>query len=149
MYSNFKQSVLSISRQSSNPLYSVHLPLGGTFVLFVVAALLGGEVADRGLLPTVRFLSLIMLTLGLFASYMTGVRCAFGRQRWIVGQVSAGCTGMGAGFLWSGAAFGMGFLFLMVGALMGLLLIASQLQGRVKRRRLAVQAHRGTTTQPE
>ncbi len=121
--------------------FAVNLPLAVTFVLFVLGTFMGGEVADRELLPTVRFLSLVMLALALFAAFVTGTRCSCSRKRWTIGQISAGCTGLGAGLLWSGAAFFTGFGFLMIGALLGALLIASQLPERAKRRRLAMQAH--------
>ena len=136
---NPKQSVSTLSDQLSDRPYSRHLPLIVTFGLFVVAALTGGAADDNELLPTVRFLSLVMLALGMYAAYVTETRCAYGGKLWACALVSAGCTGLGAGFLWTGAAFGAGFLFLMLGGLVGSLLIANQLQEKVRRRRLAIQ----------
>lgn len=141
MSSNPNGTTPSQDSRLSNRMFAVNVPMAATFVLFVLGTFMGGEVADRGLLPTVRFLSLIMLGLGMYTAMMTGLRFAYSRKRWLTGQISSWCTGLGAGLLWSGAAFGAGFGFIVIGAVMGALLIAKVFQQRAQKRRLAMQAY--------
>ncbi len=143
MNSNSSANVSGTSTESrlSNPAYAINAPLAVTAVLFIVGAFLGGEVTDRELLPLVRFLSLVLLALGLYTAYMTGRYFSYSKKRWTGGQISSGFTGLGAGLLWSGAAFGAGFGFIMLGGVMGALLIAKMLQERAQRRRAAIQAN--------
>ncbi|MFK8082362.1 MAG: hypothetical protein AB8B97_18910 [Granulosicoccus sp.] len=118
-------------------------PLGGeligraaaisVFVLFVLAALTGGEVTDRGLLPLVRFISVLMLALGIYTSFTAGRYCAYSRNRWLTAQIAAACIGLGGGFVWSATSFGAGFTFFMVGVLLCALLIFKEMERRTDR----------------
>jgi len=110
------------------------IPAVVTFVLFVFAAAIGGEVTDREILPLVRFISLLMLALGIYTSVMMGRYCAYSRYRWRAGQVAAGCIGLAGGFVWSATAFGLGFIFFMAGVLLCALLVFKEMERKADRR---------------
>lgn len=104
------------------------IPAVVVFLLFVMAAIVGGEVADRGLLPLVRFISLLMLALGLYTSIMTSRYLTYSPTRWKFGQGAAALIGFSGGLVWSATAFGTGFLFFMVGTLVCALLVFKEME---------------------
>ena len=118
----------------SSPFIAVTVPAIATFVLFVLAAILGGAAADQDILILARFLGILILVLGIYVAVMAGRRCAYSLYRWLIGQTAAGSFGLAAGFVWSGSAFGFSFFFLLVGIFLCALLVAAELQRRSNRR---------------
>lgn len=115
-------SAISSSSKMFNGAFATRASIVFAIILFVLAALSGGDVSDRGLLPLVRFISLLMLVFAVFTTVMVGRYCAYSRNRWLVGQAAAGCIGLAGGFVWSATAFGFGFVFFMIGTLICALL---------------------------
>lgn len=133
MNSSTSTPVTSPSSSLSDTAFATKVPAIATFVLFVFAALIGGDIADRDILTLVRFISLVMLALGLYTAFKVGRYCAYSRNRWRVGQAAAGFMGLAAGFVWSATAYGFGFIFFMVGILTCALLFFKEMEKRTNR----------------
>ena len=114
--------------------FVVVLPAIVALVAFALSANAGGDVADRGILPLVRFLALVKLAAGFSVAVGVSLYCSRSRRRWLVGQAAAGCMSLGAGFVWSASAFGAGFVFFVTGAVTCGLLAAKELERRGRRR---------------
>lgn len=106
------------------------LPILFILCAFAVSASSGEEILDRGILPLVRFLSLLALASAIFSVFVVSQRCVYSRKRWIVGQVAAVCMAYGAGHLWTATAYGSGFTFYMVGVLLIVMLIVKEIEAR-------------------
>ncbi len=125
--------------ENSGHFISIGLPLIGILILFVLGVRGGGEVADRGILPLVRFLSLLILAMGVFSAVVVGLNYFTMKTRWIIGQTAAGFLGLSAGFIWSAAAYFSGFGALIIGVTVISLLMFNELGDRSKRQRFARQ----------
>lgn len=122
------------SQQSASGLSAAAIPALAALVLFIVAALFGGDIADRGLLPLVRFISLLMLALAIYTSVMVGRYCSYSPTRWKVGQVAAACIALAGGLVWSASSFGLGFVLFMTGTFMCAVLIFKEMERKTNRR---------------
>lgn len=120
----------------STHMIAIGLPLVGLFIFFVLGVRAGGEVADREILTLVRFISLLVLAMGIFTTFVVGYNYSKLRTRWVVGQISAGLMALSSGLLWSASAYGAGFIALMAGVAVITLLMFKEFGKRSQRRRL-------------
>ena len=134
MNNSTNEAANAFDSRLSDPIFAIRVPAIATFILFVLAAFMGGDAADRDILTLVRFLSLPILALGIYTAVMAGRHLAYSGYRWLAGQSAAGSIGLAAGFLWTGSAYFAGFIFLMAGTLLCALLVFKQMEKRTNRR---------------
>ena len=113
------------------------LPAVVFLVAFAIGASTGGDAADPGMLPIVRFMAALKLALGFGGAVAVSLLCGRSRRRWFAGLAGAAGMSLGAGFVWSASAFGAGFICFVAGAAVVLVLLLAELQRGDLRRRLA------------